>query len=55
MSNQIVAVDVIFALFSRVFALIYLTNIPKMVYGMFKTVVTFLLKVNVQTSLHFIR
>ena len=39
-----------FGLFSRIFALIYLTSTPKMVYDMFKTVITFPLIVNMQTS-----
>ena len=44
-----------FGLFSRIFALIYLTSTPKMVFDMFKTVITFPSVVNMQTSFHFQR
>ena len=50
MSNEIVAAYIIFGLFSRIFVLIYLTNTPKMVHDMFKTVITIFFK---STCQHF--
>ena len=48
-----VAGHVIVGLFSGIFTLIYPTSSPKMVYDMFKTVIGFISKVNMQTSLRF--
>ena len=48
-----VASHVIVGLFSRIFVLIYHINTPKMMYDMFKTIIAFILKVNMQASIHF--